>query len=118
MLWLYRSRIVKVNGKFMKVFMVAMVSYLVIALASMVAGLFGMNDGWGFYGGQLGILLCVAGVGLAAFSLVMDFELITQAVNAGAPEKESWRMAFGLIVSLVWLYTELLRLLAILQGRD
>jgi len=118
MLWLYRSRIVKVNGKFMKVFMVAMVSYLVIALASMVAGMFGMNDGWGFYGGQLGILLCVAGVGLAAFSLVMDFELITQAVNAGAPEKESWRMAFGLIVSLVWLYTELLRLLAILQGRD
>lgn len=119
MLGFYRSRIIKVNGKFMKVFMVAMVSYFVIALASFVSSFFGVGGGWGFYGvGGLGLLLCVAGVGLAAFSLVMDFELITQAVNTGAPEKESWRMAFGLIVSLVWLYTELLRLLAILQGRD
>jgi uncharacterized YccA/Bax inhibitor family protein len=119
MLWLYRSRIIKVNGKFMKVFMVAMVSYLVIALASFVASMFGVGNGWGFYGvSGIGLLLCVAGVGLAAFSLVVDFELITQAVNAGAPEKESWRMAFGLMVSLVWLYLELLRLLAILQGRD
>ena len=118
MLGLYRSGIIKVNGKFMKIFMVAMVSYLVIGLASFVSTFFGVGDGWGFYGGQLGILLCVAGVGLAAFSLVVDFELITQAINAGAPEKESWRMAFGLMVSLVWLYLELLRLLAILQGRD
>lgn len=119
MLGLYRSRIIKVNGKFMKVFMVAMVSYLVIALASFVASLFGVGNGWGFYGvSGIGILLCVAGVGLAAFSLVVDFELITQAINAGAPEKESWRMGFGLMVTLVWLYLELLRLLAILQGRD
>jgi uncharacterized YccA/Bax inhibitor family protein len=119
MLGLYRSRIIKVNGKFMKVFMVAMASYLVIALASFVASMFGVGNGWGFYGvSGIGLLLCVAGVGLAAFSLVVDFELITQAVNAGAPEKESWRMAFGLMVSLVWLYLELLRLLAILQGRD
>lgn len=119
MLGLYRSQIIKVNGKFMKVFMVAMVSYLVIALASFVASMFNVGNGWGFYGvGGIGILLCVAGVGLAAFSLVVDFELITQTVNAGAPEKESWRMAFGLMVSLVWLYLELLRLLAILQGRD
>jgi uncharacterized YccA/Bax inhibitor family protein len=48
----------------------------------------------------------------------MDFELITQTIASGAPEKESWRMAFGLMVTLVWLYLELLRLLAILQGRD
>ena len=119
MLFLYKSGIIKVNGKFKKVFMVAMVSYLVIAVASMIAAMLGMNNGWGFYGaGGLGLLLCVAGVGLASFSLVMDFELITQTIAAGAPEKESWRMAFGLMVTLVWLYLELLRLLAILQGRD
>ena len=118
MLFLYKSGIIKVNGKFKKIFMVAMVSYLVIAVASFVAGLLGMNNGWGFYGSSLGVLLCLAGVGLAAFSLVMDFELITQTIAAGAPEKESWRMAFGLMVTLVWLYLELLRLLAILQGRD
>jgi len=119
MLFLYKSGIIKVNGKFKKVFMVAMVSYLVIAVASLISSFFGVGSGWGFYGvGGLGLLLCVAGVGLAAFSLVMDFELITQTIASGAPEKESWRMAFGLMVTLVWLYLELLRLLAILQGRD
>jgi uncharacterized YccA/Bax inhibitor family protein len=119
MLFLYKSGIIKVNGKFKKVFMVAMVSYLVIAVASLISSFFGVGGGWGFYGvSGLGLLLCIAGVGLASFSLVMDFELITQSIAAGAPEKESWRMAFGLMVTLVWLYLELLRLLAILQGRD
>lgn len=119
MLAMYKSQIIRVNGRFMKMFSIAMVSYLLIALASFVSSFFGVGDGWGFYGmGQLGILLCVAGVGLATFSLVMDFEMITQAVAAGMPERESWRMAFGLTVTLVWLYTEILRLLAILNGRD
>lgn len=115
MLALYQSKIIKVNGRFMKMFTVAMFSYLAIAIASLVAGMFGVGGGWGFYGTQVGLLLCVAGVGLAAFSLVMDFEVITQAVAQGIPQRESWRLAFGLTVSLVWLYTELLRLLAILN---
>mgnify|MGYP006286531699 CR=1 FL=1 len=119
MLFLYQSNIIKVNSKFMKIFTIAMVSYLVIALASFVAGaFFKVGEGWGFYGvGQIGLLLCIAGVALAAFSLVMDFELIQQGVRSGLPEKESWRMAFGLTVTLVWLYTEILRLLAILNER-
>jgi len=115
MLVLYQSKIIKVNGRFMKMFTVAMFSYLAIAIASFVAGMFGVGDGWGFYGTTFGLLLCVFGVGLAAFSLVMDFEVITQAVAQGIPQRESWRLAFGLTVSLVWLYTELLRLLAILN---
>lgn len=115
MLGLYQSKIIKVNGRFMKMFTVAMFSYLAIAIASLVAGMFGVGDGWGFYGTQFGLILCVVGVGLAAFSLVMDFEVITQAVAQGIPQRESWRLAFGLTVSLVWLYTELLRLLAILN---
>jgi uncharacterized YccA/Bax inhibitor family protein len=66
MLFLYRSRIIKVNGTFVKIMMVAMVSYLVIALVSFVAALFGVGGGWGFYGvGGLGLLLCVVGVALA-----------------------------------------------------
>jgi uncharacterized YccA/Bax inhibitor family protein len=118
MLVLYRTNVIKVNAKFMKIFSIAMVSYMVIALASFVSSMFGVGGGWGFQGvGQLGLLLCVAGVGLAAFSLVMDFELIQQGVRSGLPEKESWRMAFGLTMSLVWLYTEILRLLAILNER-
>ena len=120
MLALYKSRLVKVDGRFMKIMMVAMVSYLVIALASFVSALFGVGNGWGFYGvGGLGILLCVVGVGLAAFSLMIDFESITRGVQAGLPERESWRMAFGLLVTLIWLYLEILRLLAIIaSSRD
>ena len=119
MLFLYKSGIIKVNGRFKKVFMIAMVSYLVIAVASMISNFAGVGDGWGFYGvGGLGILLCLAGVALASFSLVMDFEMIAQTIAAGAPEKEAWRLAFGLTITLVWLYTELLRLLAIFSGDD
>jgi len=120
MLALYKSRLVKVDGRFMKIMMVAMVSYLVIALISFVSALFGVGDGWGFYGvGGLGILLCVVGVGLAAFSLMIDFESITRGVRMGLPERESWRMAFGLLVTLIWLYLEILRLLAIIaSNRD
>ena len=117
MLALYKTRIIKVNGTFQKMMMVALVSYLVIGLASLVAALFGVGQGWGFYGvGMIGIVLCVFGVGLAAFSLALDFESITQAINHGAPERESWRLAFGLLVTLIWLYLEILRLLAILSN--
>ncbi len=115
---MYKSQIVRVNGRFIKMFSIAIVSYLVIGLMSLVSAMFGGGNGWGFYGmGQLGILLCVAGVGLATFSLFMDFETVTRAIAAGAEERESWRMAFGLTVTLVWLYTEILRLLAILNDR-
>jgi uncharacterized YccA/Bax inhibitor family protein len=116
MLFLYQSRIIKVNGTFAKVMMVAIISYALIGLASLIAALFGVGGGWGFYGvGGLGIILCVIGVGLAAFTLALDFEAISQGINAGMPERESWRMAFGLMVTLVWLYLEILRFLAILQ---
>jgi uncharacterized YccA/Bax inhibitor family protein len=119
MLFLYTSRIIKVNGTFMKVMMVALVSYLVIALASLVAALFGVGEGFGFYGaGPLGIILCLVGVGLAAFSLALDFETISQAVRYGVPERESWRMAFGLMATLIWLYLEILRLLAIIANNS
>jgi uncharacterized YccA/Bax inhibitor family protein len=116
MLALYSTGTIKATGKFQKIFMTALVSYGVLALASLVSSFFGVGDGWGFYGvGGLGLALCALGVLLAAFSLVMDFEAVAQGIAQGLPERESWRMGFGLIMSLVWLYTELLRLLAILN---
>ncbi len=120
MLLLYGTGIVKVNNKFMKFMIVAMVSYLFIGIASFVAAMFGVGGGWGFYGvGTLGLLLCIFGVGLAAFSLMLDFEAIKQGVAMGLPERESWRMSFGLLVTLVWLYLEFLRLFAIIAaGRE
>ena len=118
MLFLFKTGIIKVDAKFTRMMMVAMVSYLVIAVISIVASFMGVGGGWGFYGvGGLGILLALFGVGLASFSLMLDFQSIRQAISMGLPEKESWRLAFGLTVTLVWLYLEMLRLFAILAGR-
>ncbi len=119
MLFLYGTGIIKVNGKFMRIFMAAMISYFIIAMASLVGALFGVGGGWGFYGvGVWGLLLCAAGVLLASFALMLDFEAIKQGILMGLPERESWRLSFGLLVTLVWLYLEILRFLAILSGRD
>jgi uncharacterized YccA/Bax inhibitor family protein len=119
MLVLYRTRIVKVNGRFKKIMMVALVSYAVIAVASLISSFFGVGEGWGFYGvGGLGILLCMAGVAIASFTLMLDFDAIEKSIAMGLPERESWRLAFGLMVTLIWLYLEILRFLAILQGND
>ena len=60
----------------------------------------------------------MAGVALAAFSLNLDFAAIEQAVNEGAPEVFAWRMTLGLVVTLVWLYLEILRFLAILNSNN
>ena len=118
MLFMYKTGVIKVNAKFVKVFMISMVSYLVISVASFISTMVSSGSNWGFFGaGSLGMILCMFGVALASFSLVMDFEMIQQGIQSGLPEKESWRMAFGLTVSLVWLYTELLRLLAIFSDR-
>ena len=120
MLLLFGTGIVKVTNKFMKFMLVAMVSYMFIGIASFIAAMFGVGGGWGFYGvGTLGLLLCIFGVGLAAFSLMLDFEAIKQGVAMGLPERESWRMSFGLLVTLVWLYLEFLRLFALIAaGRE
>jgi len=121
MLFLYGTGIVKVTGKFVKVMMAAMISYLLIALVSFGSAIFfGTGGGWGFYGvGGWGLLLCAAGVLLASFALMLDFEYIKRGIADGLPERESWRMAFGLLITLVWLYLEILRFLSILaSGRD
>lgn len=118
MLALYSNRIIRVNGKFTKIMMGSLIAYGLIGLVSFVLSFTGLGQGWGFYGvGQLGLLLCLAGVVLAAFTLALDFDLIEQGVRHGLPERESWRMAFALTSTLVWLYVEILRLLAILTRR-
>ena len=119
MLALYSSGRLRATPRFQKMMMIALFSYLGIAVVSLVGALFGVGGGWGFYGvGGLGLLLCAAGVALAAFTLVLDFDAIQKGVAAGLPEREAWRAAFGLMVTLVWLYLELLRFLAILNSRS
>lgn len=120
MLTMYTTRIIKVTGRFKKIMMVAIISYAVFAVLNFIGVIFtGFGDGWGVFGmGPLGILLSVFVVGLAAFTLMLDFDAIEQGIRYGVPERESWRMAFGLMVTIIWLYLEILRLLAIVAGRD
>jgi uncharacterized YccA/Bax inhibitor family protein len=117
MLVAYKTGLIKVNDKFRRIMMFALIGYAVVAVASLIGAFMGVGGGWGFYGvGGLGLLLCVAGVGLASITLALDFDNIDRAVAAGMPQKYSWLLGHGLIVTLVWLYIEILRLLAILRG--
>ena len=113
----YRFGIVKVTSRSRRIFGMAMIGYLLYSVVNVVALMFGWTSGWGFNSsGLLGIGISLLGVGLAAYALAIDFDDIGNAVRAGMPEKTSWKLAFGLIVTLVWLYLEILRLLAVLRG--
>lgn len=113
----YKFGIIKVTSRSRKIFGMAILGYLLFSLVNVVALIFGWTSGWGFGGsGMLGLAISVLGVGLAAYSLALDFDNIDQAVRAQLPQKYSWLLAHGLIVSLVWLYLEILRLLA--RARD
>ena len=76
----------------------------------------GLRTGVEIFGIPLGLLVGVVAVFLAAMSLIMDFDSIKRGVEAGVPGRYAWAAAFGLAVTLIWLYLELLRLLAILRS--
>ena len=116
-LFMYRSGRLRATPQFTRAVMGAAIGYFILGFVSMIASFFGVGKGYGFYGvSGLGLLLAVAGVALASFFLVLDFDQIEKGVAAGVPEKESWRASFGLMVTIVWIYLEVLRLLSILRN--
>jgi uncharacterized YccA/Bax inhibitor family protein len=116
-LFMYRSGRLRATPQFTRAVMGAAIGYFILGLVSLVASFFGVGQGYGFYGvSGIGLLLAVAGVALASFFLVLDFDQIEKGVIAGVPEKESWRASFGLMVTIVWLYLEVLRLISILRN--
>lgn len=113
----YRFGLVKVTAKFRRIMTFALIGYAIFALVNFVFAAFISNSPFGFGGtGPLGIGISLFAVGLAAFTLALDFDSIEYAISAGAPQKYSWLLAHGLIVTLVWLYIEMLRLLARLRS--
>ncbi len=117
-LWLFSSGRVRVTAKFVRWLIVAMVGYLVFQLANVVLSFFVAGDAFGpLRSGGWGLLIGVFAVGLAAANLIVDFDAIKRGVVAGAPRRYAWTAAFGLVVTLVWLYLEMLRIFAILSGR-
>ncbi|MGO4192134.1 Bax inhibitor-1/YccA family protein [Arthrobacter sp. YAF17] len=122
---LFRSGKVRATPKAMRFFMIAMIGYAVFALVNMVMmwtgavdSPFGLRTQVEIFGIPLGVFIGLLAIGLAAFSLIMDFTSIEAGVRSGAPQRFSWTAAFGLTVTLVWLYVEIIRLLAILRGDD
>ena len=110
----YKFLNIKVGQKFQTFVMAAMFGMVGLSLLELVLGMFGSSMGlFGF--GTLGLLTAVAGLVLGVFMLILDFDFVEKGVAAGLPERESWRAAFAMTVSLVWIYTNLLRLLAILN---
>ena len=117
-LFLYKSGKLRATPKFTRILLGAVAGYFVLALISLVSSFFKVGNGMGFYGVTgLGLLMSVAGVALASLFLVLDFDQIEKSIAHGAPAIEAWRSGFGLIVTLVWIYLEILRLLSILRDR-
>ncbi|MGI8814096.1 MAG: Bax inhibitor-1/YccA family protein [Pseudonocardia sp.] len=115
MLVVYKTGAVKVTPKFTKWLMGAMVGVVVLMLADFVGGLFGADLGLR-NGGPMAIIFSLVVIGVAAFSLLLDFDQADRAIRAGVPATYAWYIAFGLMVTLVWLYLEILRLLSYLRG--
>lgn len=107
----YKYFDIKVGNKFRTMVLGAVLGMIGLSVLELVLGLFGSSMGlFGF--GAVGLLFSVIGLVLGVFMLVMDFDFVEQGVRNGLPERESWRAAFAITVSLVWIYTNLLRVLA------
>lgn len=118
MLFLYGTRIIKVTEKLRMGIVAATGAIVLVYVANMILSLFNAEVPFLHDTGPLGIGISLLIVGVAAFNLLLDFDFVERGVAAGAPKKMEWYAAFGLVVTIVWLYLELLRLLAKLQGRD
>jgi uncharacterized YccA/Bax inhibitor family protein len=112
MLVVYKTGAIRVTPKFTRWMVGALVGVLVLMLANIVASFF-IPGGLGLRsGGGLAIVFSLVVIGVAAFSLLLDFDMADEAIRRGAPAKFAWYIAFGLLVTVVWLYLEILRLLS------
>jgi uncharacterized YccA/Bax inhibitor family protein len=115
-LFLFRSGKVRVTPKFTRWLMFALLGYALFSLINFVLMMTGVLDGFGMRNGPIGVIVGLVAVGLAAASLIVDFDSIKRGVEAGVPAKMAWSAAFGLLVTLIWLYLELLRLVTIISS--
>ncbi len=119
MLFLFRSGKVRTSSKANKIFMGAMIAYMVFCLINLGTMMFtgtNMRADITIMGIPIGFFIGLLAIVMGAYSLVMDFTNIGEAVRFGVPERESWRLAFGLIVTLVWLYIEILRVISYVRS--
>ena len=111
----YRFGWIKVNERFTRIMTFALIGYFIFAMINLG---FALLAGVSVYASGFGWLIALVGVGLAAFTLNLDFETIRAGVAQGWPQQLEWRAAFGLTATLVWLYVEILRMLAIFNNNN
>ncbi len=116
MLVLYKFRIISVNEQFKSIMRVALMAVAGFYLVNFVLGFFGIHFMSG--NGAIQILINAVIAGIAAFTLLLDFNFIEEGSASGLPKYFEWYAGFGLLVTLIWLYIEILKLLARLRGRD
>lgn len=114
---LYSLRIIKVTERLRSVIFVATASIAVFYLLTWILGFFGIHFAFLTTGSTFGIVFSLAVIGIAALNLLLDFDMIERGSEMGAPKFMEWYGAFGLLVTLVWLYLEILRLLSKLNDR-
>ena len=113
----YKFGLIKVTAKFRRIMTMTIFGYAIFAHRQLHLRGRHQHSPFGFGGtGGLGIAISMFAVGLASFTLALDFDSIERAIATGAPQKYSWLLAHGLIVTLVWLYIEFLRLFARLRS--
>jgi uncharacterized YccA/Bax inhibitor family protein len=117
LLMAYKSRIIRATENFKLGVAAATGGIFLLYLASFVLGFFGINIGFIHNSGPIGILFSIVVVVIAALNLVLDFDFIERGAEQGAPKFMEWYGAFGLMVTLVWLYLEILRLLGKTMSR-
>ncbi|MCP2635147.1 Bax inhibitor-1/YccA family protein [Microbacterium sp. HD4P20] len=123
---LFASGKIRASKRATKIFLIAMVGYLVFSLVNVGLMLFNVPIAGGafgmlsqeFMGIPLGVIIGVLVVIMAAYSLVLDFDQIQQGVRNGAPRQYGWLGGFGIMVTVVWLYVEILRMIAIIRGSN
>jgi uncharacterized YccA/Bax inhibitor family protein len=118
---LFASGKIRASKKATKVFLIAMVGYAIFSLVNFGLMIFGVTDtafgtrDFEIFGIPLGVILGVLVVILAAYSLVLDFDFIQRGVANGAPRAFGWKGTFGIMITVIWLYLELLRFFSILR---
>jgi uncharacterized YccA/Bax inhibitor family protein len=116
MLVVYKTGAVKVTPRLTKMIIGAIFGAVGLMLINFLVSFFNGGEGIGIRsGGPLAIVFSVVVIGIAAFSLLLDFDMADKAIRAGAPARYSWYIAFGLMTTLVWLYLEILRLLSYMR---
>ena len=111
----YKFFDIKVGTRFYKWVVAAGMGFLALTLLDLVLSFFNADLGLNGFG-AMGLLMSVVGLGLGVLFLILDFDQVERGIAAGLPESESWRAAFGLTATIVFIYIELLRILAILRG--